>query len=50
MIEFLAAIGFVLAAIAATAWWRVRARCQQTLLGRAALEESRAGLAAVLDT
>ena len=50
MIEFAAAIGFVVAAIFAALWWRAHARLHETLLGREALEQSRAGLAAMLET
>ena len=50
VIEFAAAIGFVVAAIFAALWWRAHARLHETLLGREALEQSRAGLAAMLET
>src|SRR5207248_8572552 len=45
-----AAIGFVVGAILAALWWRAHARLHETLLGREALEQSRAGLAAMLET
>ena len=50
MIEFAAAIGFAMAAVAAALWWRARARLNHALLEREAAEQNRGGLAAVLDT
>ena len=50
MIEVVAILGFFLAALAAAQWLRVRARLREALLGRDAVEQSRAALAAVLDT
>ena len=50
MIEFAAAIGFVIAAIFAGLWWRSLSRLQVALHGRDLLEQSHAGLVAMLDT
>ena len=50
MIELIAILGFLLAAVALAQWLRVRARLREALLGRDAIEQSRAGLAAALDT
>ena len=50
MIEFAAAIGFIIAAIFAGLWWRALSRLQAALDGRALLEQSDAGLTAMLDT
>ena len=50
MIEFAAAIGFVIAAIFAGLWWRSLSRLQAALHGRDLLEQSHAGLVAMLDT
>ncbi len=50
MIEFAAAIGFIIAAIFAGLWWRALSRLQAALHGRELLEQSHAGLAAMLDT
>ena len=50
MIEFIAGLGLVAAAIAAALWLRARARLSHALVGRDSLEQTRAGLAAILDT
>jgi signal transduction histidine kinase len=50
VIEFAAAIGFIIAAIFAGLWWRALSRLQAALHGRDLLEHSHAGLAAMLDT
>jgi len=50
VIEFAAGIGFIIAACFAVLWWRDRSRMHETRLARDALEQSRAGLAAMLDT
>ena len=50
MIEFAAAIGFVIAAIFAGLWWRSLSRLQAALLGHGLTEQSHTGLAAMLDT
>jgi len=50
VIEFAAAIGFIIAAIFAGLWWRALSRLQAALHGRELLEQSHAGLAAMLDT
>ena len=50
MIEFAAAIGFIIAAIFAGLWWRALSRLQAALHGRDLIEQSHAGLAAMLDT
>ena len=50
MIEVIAIVGFLIAALAAAQWLRARARLREALLGRDAVEQSRAALAAVLDT
>ena len=50
MIEVVAILGFLMAALAAAQWLRARARLREALLGRDAVEQSRAALAAVLDT
>ena len=49
MIEFAAAIGFVIAAIFAGLWWRSLSRLQAALHGRDLLAQNHAGLAAMLD-
>ena len=50
MIEVVAILGFLIAALAAAQWLRARARLREALLARDAIEQSRAALAAVLDT
>ncbi|HVH77804.1 MAG TPA: PAS-domain containing protein, partial [Stellaceae bacterium] len=50
VIEFVAILGFAVAAASVAQWLHVRARLRDALLGRDAVEQSRAGLAAVLDT
>ena len=50
MIEFAAGIGFFIAVFFALLWWRDRSRLRQTLLARDGIEQTRAGLAAMLDT
>jgi hypothetical protein len=50
VIEVVAIVGFLIAALAAAQWLRARARLREALLGRDAVEHSRAALAAVLDT
>ena len=50
MIEVVAILGFLIAALAAAQWLRARARLREALLTRDAIEQSRAALAAVLDT
>jgi signal transduction histidine kinase len=50
VIEFAAAIGFIIAAIFAGLWWRALSRLQAALHGRDLIEQSHAGLAAMLDT
>jgi PAS domain-containing protein len=50
VIEFAAGIGFIIAVLFAVLWWRDRSRLGETLLARDGLEQTRAGLAAMLDT
>ena len=50
MVEFAAVICLIFAVIFAALWLRLRARLQEALIGREAIEQSRASLAAALDT
>ncbi len=50
MIEFVAGLCFVAAAVFAVLWWRARATAESVGIDRDAVEHSRAGMAAVLAT
>ena len=50
MVEFAAVICLIFAVIFAALWLRLRTRLQAALIGRETVEQSRASLAAALDT